>query len=198
MTSNASRSSRSARNRPSSASRGRCSFVAPTMRTSVRIVSEPPTRWNSPYSMTRRIFSCMRGGNRAELVEHERAAVRLLEAADVRARGARECAGLMAEQLRLEQRLREGGAVDLDQRLFPARRKVMQARGDELFAGAALADHEHGLHELGRARDVLEHGREGRRLANQTDAFRESSRRQRWPRGTNCWSFRRNLSPRPN
>ena len=48
----------------------------------------------------------------------------------------------------------------------------MQARGDQLFAGAALADHEHGLDELGRARHVLEHGHESRRLADQTDTFR--------------------------
>jgi hypothetical protein len=46
----------------------------------------------------------------------------------------------MTEELRLEQRLREGRAIDLDQRLFPARREVVQARGDELLAGAALAD----------------------------------------------------------
>ena len=135
--------------------------------------------------------------DRAELVEHERAAVGLLEAADVRARRARECAGLMTEQLRLEQRLRERRAVDLDERLLPARREIMQARGDELFAGAALADHEHGLDELGGARHVLEHGHESRCFADQTDAFGGPSR-QRWPRGTNCWLFRRNLSPRPN
>ena len=109
--------------------------------------------------------------NRPELVEHERAAVRLLEAADVRARRTRERAGLMPEQLRLEQCLRERCAVDLDERLLPPRREKVQAGRDELFAGAAFADHEHGLHELGGARDVLEHGHESRCFADQTDVF---------------------------
>ena len=61
--------------------------------------------------------------NRAELVEHERAAVRLLEPPDVGARRARECAGLVTEQLRLEQRFGERGAIDLDQRLPPSFRQ---------------------------------------------------------------------------
>ena len=58
ITSKARRSSRSARNFPCSASSGRSSLVAPMMRTSVRTVSLPPTRSNSPYSITRRTFSC--------------------------------------------------------------------------------------------------------------------------------------------
>ena len=107
--------------------------------------------------------------DRTELIEDERAAVGLLETADVRAGRAREGAGLMTEQLRLEQRLGQRSAVDLDQRLLPPRRKVVQSRRDQLFAGAALADHEHGLDELGRARDMLEHGQKGRRLANEID-----------------------------
>jgi hypothetical protein len=108
---------------------------------------------------------------RAELVEDQRAAVGLLEAADVRARRPCEGPGLMTEQFRFEQRLREGGAVDLDQRLLPARREIVQARGDELFTRTALADNEHGFDELGSPRDVLEHGHESRCFANQADAF---------------------------
>ncbi len=52
----------------------------------------------------------------------------------------------------------------------------MQTRGDELFAGAALADYEHGFDELGRARNVLEHGPERRRLTDQADTFRRGRR----------------------
>ena len=105
--------------------------------------------------------------DRAELVEHERAAVRLFEAADVGADRARERAGLVAEELRLEQRLGQRGAVDLDDRLLPARRQIMQARCDELLARAALADHEHGLRELRGVRNVLEHRDERGGLADQ-------------------------------
>ncbi len=60
ITSNASRSRRSSRKRPSATSVCRSAFVEPTIRTSTYIVSLPPTRWSSPYSMTRRIFSCIR------------------------------------------------------------------------------------------------------------------------------------------
>ena len=105
--------------------------------------------------------------NRAELVEHERAAVRLLEAADVRTRRSGERAGLVAEELGLEQRLGERRAVDLDDRLLPARRQIVKARRDQLLAGAPLADHEHGLRELRGSGDVLEHRQERRRLADQ-------------------------------
>jgi hypothetical protein len=96
--------------------------------------------------------------DRPELVEHERAAVSLLETTDVRARRARKRTRLMPEQLRLEQALRERRTIDFDERLLPTWRQIMEPRRDELLARAALADHEHGLHELRRARDMLEHG----------------------------------------
>ncbi len=95
--------------------------------------------------------------NRPELIEHERPAVRLFEAADVELRGAREGPGLVAEELGLEQRFGQGRAVDLDERPVPTIREVMQTRGDELLAGAAFADDEHGLRQRRGPGDVLEH-----------------------------------------
>jgi hypothetical protein len=59
--------------------------------------------------------------DRAELVEHQRAAIGLFESADVRASGARERTGLVAEQFRFQQRFGQRRAVDLDQGLLPAR-----------------------------------------------------------------------------
>ncbi len=59
MTSNASRSSRSSRKLPAVTRDSRSAFVDPTIRTSTEMVSVPPTRCSSPYSMTRRIFSCI-------------------------------------------------------------------------------------------------------------------------------------------
>src|SRR5581483_4942737 len=75
----------------------------------------------------------------ADLVEKEGAAVGLLEAADPPAVGARERALLVTEELRLEERLRHGGAVHLDER--PARPLALRVDrvGDDLLAGAALA-----------------------------------------------------------
>ena len=57
--------------------------------------------------------------------------------------GAGECAGLVAEQFRLDQGLGQSGAIHDDQRPVPARGQMMQAFGDQLLAGAALADDEH-------------------------------------------------------
>ena len=58
----------------------------------------------------------------ADLVEEERAAVGLLELADAAAVGPGERALLVAEQLALEQRLGDGGAVDRQER--PSARRL--------------------------------------------------------------------------
>ena len=76
-----------------------------------------------------------------------------LEMADVGPGGARKCAGLVAEQLGFEDRLGQCGAVDLDQRLFPAAGQEMKPGGDQFLAGAALADDQDGL-DRGSARDT--------------------------------------------
>ena len=50
----------------------------------------------------------------------------------------------VAEQLALEQALRQGGAVDLDERPARARAGLVDRRGQELLARAALAPDQHG------------------------------------------------------
>ena len=57
--------------------------------------------------------------NRRQLVENQRAAIGAFEMSDMRPGRACESAGLMAEQFRLEDRLGQRGAVDLDDMLFP-------------------------------------------------------------------------------
>ena len=79
----------------------------------------------------------------ADLVEEQRAAVGLLEAPFAPPDRAGERAALVAEELALEQRLGERGAVQLDERLLGARAVLVDGRGDELLAGAALAGDEH-------------------------------------------------------
>src|SRR5207249_4064933 len=86
----------------------------------------------------------------ADLVEEQRAAVRGLEAAVARGRGTGECALLVAKQLGLEDRLGDRGAVDRDERALRARAVVVHRAGEELLAGAALAEQQHG--RLGRRR----------------------------------------------
>ncbi len=65
----------------------------------------------------------------------------------------------MPEELALEQVLRNGGAVESDERLFGPRALVVQGLGDELLARAALTGHQHRRlerrHHADRPEDLL-------------------------------------------
>ena len=87
----------------------------------------------------------------ADLVEEQRAAVRLLEAPDAALVGAGERALLVPEQLALEERLGERGAVQRDERLLGARAERVDRAGELPLAGAALAGDED---RRPRARDL--------------------------------------------
>src|SRR5579862_1352422 len=76
------------------------------------------------------------GGHVADLVEEERAVLRLLEASATRALRTRERAALVSEQLGFEQVLRNRGRIDGDERTCDARTVTMQRTRDELLAGA--------------------------------------------------------------
>src|SRR4029077_15789161 len=79
----------------------------------------------------------------ADLIEEERAAIRLLEAsAPLRIRS-REGAALVSEKLGLEKVGRNGGSVEGDERAAGARAVLVQGAGDELLAGAGFAGDEH-------------------------------------------------------
>ena len=79
----------------------------------------------------------------ADLVEHQRAGVRLLELADARGRGAGEGAALVPEQLALEELGRQRRAVHLDERPVAPRRPLVDGARDQLLADAALAANQH-------------------------------------------------------
>jgi hypothetical protein len=105
----------------------------------------------------------------ADLVEEDRPAVAELELADPLARGAREGALLVAEELALDQVVGDGGAVDGDERLGGPVAVLPDRAGDQLLARAALArDHDRDvarrhladdledlLHDRRRADDAL-------------------------------------------
>ena len=79
----------------------------------------------------------------ADFVEEHRAAVGRLEQAGLVAIGVGEAALDVAEELRLEQRVGQAGAVERDERLRAARAALVnQLRGDFL-ADAAFAGDEH-------------------------------------------------------
>src|SRR4051812_24199635 len=90
-------------------------------------------------------------GQSAELVKEQSSAVRLLETAMPRLGGTSEASGFVAEQLGFDQIFGQGGAVHDDQRARPARRQMVETFGDQLLAGAPLADNEHGPVERRRA-----------------------------------------------
>ena len=79
----------------------------------------------------------------ADLVEKERAAVALLELADAAAVGPGEGALLVAEQFALQQRLRDGGAVDGQERLVGPLAVVIEGAGHQFLARAAFAQDQH-------------------------------------------------------
>src|SRR5207245_7879733 len=73
----------------------------------------------------------------------------------------------VAEELRLDQVLRDGGAVHLDERLLRPRALPVDLPGDELLPRAALAmDQDGGVARRG-ARDRLADGLERRRFADE-------------------------------
>ena len=95
----------------------------------------------------------------ADLVEEERAAVGLLEEAALLAHRAGEGAALVAEELGLEQRLRQRAAVDRDELAVLADRGEVDRAGDQLLARAALARQQdrrgHLADPLDRPEDLL-------------------------------------------
>ena len=75
----------------------------------------------------------------ADLVEEQRAAVGLDEHARAIGGGASERALRVPEQLAVDQRLRDGAAVERDEPLLAARAALVQRARHQLLAGAALA-----------------------------------------------------------
>ena len=92
----------------------------------------------------------------ADLVEKQRAAVGLLEQAALLRLGVGEGAALVAEQLALQQVLRNRRAVHLDERPFATAGRVAPDQvGDQLLAGARLALHQH--RRVGGLGDLVDH-----------------------------------------
>ena len=107
----------------------------------------------------------------ADFIEEQGAAFGLLEAAAPRGLGAGEGAALMAEQLRLEQILRDRRRIEGDERLLRARAVLVQRTRDEFLAGARFARDQHRHVRLRQAADGAEHFLHGRRLAEDFGRF---------------------------
>ena len=97
-----------------------------------------------------------------DLVEEQRAAVgRLNKAGLAGIQGSGESALGIAEQLRLQQVLRQGGAVDLDDGGIGSAAVAVDVLGQHLLAGAGLAGDEDGGVRLGHLSGSLEDGLHG-------------------------------------
>ena len=89
----------------------------------------------------------------ADLVEEHRAAIGFLEEPGALADRPGERAARVAEELRLEQVVGEGRAVDRAQAAVAPRTEPMHAAGDELLAAAALPFDEHWKRRARRTQD---------------------------------------------
>jgi hypothetical protein len=101
----------------------------------------------------------------AHLVEEERARARHLEQALLLLGGAGEAPLLVAEELALDEALRDGTAVDGDEGLLAARSLLVDGARHHLLPGAALPGDEHGGARRGHLLDQLVHLLDGGRGA---------------------------------
>jgi len=91
----------------------------------------------------------------------------LLEQARLVRRRSGKRSPAVAEQLRLEQMFRDGGAVDRDERLFPTGTQPVDGPRHHLLAGPAFAGDEHGRAVCGHPAGQLGDPAHGRRLGDE-------------------------------
>ena len=108
-------------------------------RTSTLIVRADPEALDLALLQHAQHLGLRLGAHVADFVEEDRAAVGLLELADLLLGRAGERALFVAEQLRLDQLLGNRRAVDLDEALAAAQAVAMDRARHELLADAALA-----------------------------------------------------------
>src|SRR5207248_3465278 len=92
-----------------------------------------------PFLQQAQELGLHRSGHVANLVEEQRAAMGLLELAEMSRRRAGERAFLVAEELRLDQLGRNRRAVHGDERLVLPRASIVNRARDQLLAGTGLA-----------------------------------------------------------
>ena len=101
------------------------------------------------------------GRELGDLVEKERAAVRLLEGPAMGLDRAGERAALVPEELALDELARKATSIDWDERAFLPRPALVQRLGDVLFSDAGLSPNQNGPWQ-GRKTIDLGHDREHR------------------------------------
>src|SRR5262249_44757647 len=102
----------------------------------------------------------------ADLVEEERPALGDLEEPALRVLRSRERSLGEAEELALDELVRERAQVDRDERLGGARARAVDRAGDDFLAGAALAGEEERRHGGRDLRDKVEDAPHGGALGD--------------------------------
>ena len=151
------RKSRSWRKRPAATSAPRSALVAEISRTSERIVREEPTRSNSPVSSTRSSLPCCEGGT---LPISSRKSVPPWASSKRPTRSARASVNApahVAEELALEDALRDAAGVQRHEGPGRALRGRVQGARDDALAAAVLAGDEHVGVGRAHARDDVQH-----------------------------------------
>ena len=146
--------------------RSRSRLVAAMTRTSEWSVRTDPTRSNVPSCSTRRSLACRSTSSLADLVQEERSAVGDLEAAGPGGDRAREGALLVAEELRLDQRRWDGGAVDPDERAGAAGAALVDRAGEELLPRTGFTEEQDCRVGRGHLRHPREHEADRAALAD--------------------------------
>ena len=113
--------------------------MAAITRTSTRIGVSDPTGTISCSCSTRSSRACSAGGDVADLVEEERAAVRLAKRPGRASLRAGERAPHVSEQLALQQPFGERGAIDRDELARAPLREAVDRPRHQLLAGAGLS-----------------------------------------------------------
>jgi len=106
----------------------------------------------------------------ADLVEEQRAALRLLEKSFLRRRGAGERALGVAEQGGFQQIGSDGGTVDRHQRCRRVRPQLAQRGRHQLLAAARLALDQHRIGRIRIQLDLAAHRLDGGTFADQAEA----------------------------
>jgi len=123
-----------------------------------------PRRRNVRVSSTRRSLGWIWSGHLGDLVEEHRAPARGLEEAHARGAGAGVCACFVAEELALEEMLRNRRAVERHEGKRGLLAEAMNGVGDQLLAGARLPEDHHGHVAIrGDGADLISHELDGRR-----------------------------------
>src|SRR5256886_3961647 len=121
------------------------------------MIRRPPRSTLFPYTTLFRSQQLRLGGERKidDFIEEQRAAPGQLELPLLALMRPGERTLLVAEQLRLDQRVRAGAAVDGHDRLVAAGAQMMDRPGHELLAGAGFALDEDRERRVGHLLDLL-------------------------------------------